>query len=99
MKRTMYGKAILFAGSLFVSMLLHAQEDLDYNSIANRYSNENAVITNNTEHLVIKVNKEGFSATSYVTEERLLISDLSLSQYNTQTVYHSYFNALDETTA
>lgn len=96
MKILKHRKTLLLAGSLLVCAALHAQEESDYDSIASKYSNENAVMTNNTEHLVIKVNKNDFSAVSYITEERLLISDLSPSLYNTQTVYHSYFNTLDE---
>jgi len=84
--------------ALFFFCHATAQGDLDYDSIAARYSNENAVMTKNTERLVIKYEKDGLSAVSYVTEERLLISDLSPSLYNTQTVYHSYFNTLDEIT-
>ncbi|MGN6569063.1 MAG: DUF3857 domain-containing transglutaminase family protein [Flavipsychrobacter sp.] len=73
-----------------------AQDDPDYDAIAQRYSSENAVITNNTEHLVIKYDNGDLSLVSYITEDRLLISDQAPNIYNTQTIYHSYFNTLDE---
>jgi transglutaminase-like putative cysteine protease len=70
-------------------------QDVETN-IAQQYSNENAVITNNTERLVIKADDDGLKAKSYVTEERQLISDVSPGMYNTQTIYHSYFSILDD---
>lgn len=90
---------LLTVSALFLFHNAKAQGDLDYDSIANRYANENAVETKNTERLVIKYEKEGLSIVSYVTEEHLLISDVSPSLYNTQTIYHSYFNTLDDINA
>jgi len=95
MKILKYKKTLLMLSGWLACAQAYAQ-DLDYDSIATKYSNESAVMTNNTEHLVIKFEKGEFTAESYITEEKLLINDLAPSLYNTQTVYHSYFNTLDE---
>ncbi|MBA3829169.1 MAG: transglutaminase domain-containing protein [Taibaiella sp.] len=88
-------KILLIICVLIISSVAGAQET-DYLAIADKYKNENAVITNNTEHLVIKYENGEFSAISYITEERLLISSMSPGMYNTQNIYHSYFNKLGD---
>jgi len=70
-----------------------------YDSIALRYSNENAVITNYTERLVIKFDAGKLVATSYVTEEKLLISDVAAGMYKHDYVYHGSFNKLTDVQA
>jgi len=65
-------------------------------AIAEKYKNEQAVITNYTEHLVIKYEDYKLVATTDVTKERMLISDLSPGLYNKLYIYHSAFNKLDD---
>ncbi len=68
-----------------------------YDSIANRYKNENAVITNYTEKLVITFEEGELVANSYVTKQKLLISDLAPGMYNRDYFYHSStFNKLTD---
>lgn len=77
------------------SVSLQAQEMA---AIASRYSTENAVMTNYSEHVVLQYEDGQLTAKSYVTEEMLLLNDLSPNIYNTQNVYHSYFSELEEVT-
>lgn len=90
----------LKAGKYFLPLVMllsgTAIAQTDYKSIAEKYSNENAIITNNTEHIVLKYEDDELTATSYVSEERMLVSSLAPTLYNTQTIYHSYFSKLDE---
>jgi transglutaminase-like putative cysteine protease len=90
-------KSALVLVSLFCSGSLYAES---YDSIASRYKNENAVITNYTERLVIKFDDGKLAATSYVTEEKLLISDLAPGLYKRDYIYHSsFFNKLTDVQA
>jgi hypothetical protein len=66
----------------------------EYKQVIDRYKTENAVILNITEHLVIKNVGGKLVATSEVSKERLLISERSPAMYNTEHIYHSYFNQL-----
>ncbi len=80
---------------LLVSLSCRVWAQEEYTEIAERYSNENAVIVNNYEHLIIKYEDGELTANSNVTEERLLITSLAPGIYNSQTIYHSYFSKLD----
>ena len=78
----------------FVQERAYAQED-NTATIA-KYKDENAVITSNTEHLIIRNEGGKLVATSEVVQERLLISDMSPGMYNSDYIFHSYFNKLEE---
>ncbi len=72
----------------------YAQEG--YEAILERYRTENAVITNNTEHLIIKNVGGALVAESSITHEKLLISEMSPGLYNKEYIFHSYFNKLEQ---
>ena len=88
--------AIIFIAAMQTACAIHATE---YDSIAAKYKNENAVIINYNRRLVIKNENGKLVATSYITKEKLLISDLSPGIYNTDYLYHSDFNKLINLTA
>jgi transglutaminase-like putative cysteine protease len=75
-----------------LSAAAQPQEILD---IAARYPGENAVILNKSEHLVLKYdNKNQLTATSEISQEILLLTDLASGIYNTSDIYHSSFHQL-----
>jgi transglutaminase-like putative cysteine protease len=80
--------AVLFSGSL------HAQEGIDV--VLQKYSNEQAVITNFEDRLEIKNEKGTLVARSYVSTEKLLIGALSPGIYNKEYIFHSYFSTLED---
>lgn len=96
MKAVTFKKQSLLMATLFVCISATAQDDNI--NLQEKYKNFNAVMTDNSEHLVIKYDSKAgeFDARSNVREERLMISDMSPGMYNTQTIYHSYFSKLDE---
>jgi hypothetical protein len=79
----------LFVASILFTLLTQAQ---DYDSIAAKYKGQHAVITNYTRRMVIKKEDSGLVANSYVTIEKLLISDRAANLYNHDYVSHSTFN-------
>ena len=81
-----------------IVLLCNTLRGQEYDSIANKYKNENAVITNYTERLVITFDEDNkLIAHSYVTLKKLLISDLSPGLYNTDYISHSStFNELTD---
>ena len=85
-------KSGLFSITMFAAIAAGAQED--NSALIEKYKNEQAIITQHTEHLVIKNDGARLSATSDVTNERLLISDLSPGLYNKMYIFHSSFNKL-----
>ena len=80
--------AVLFSSSL------HAQEGIDV--VLQKYSNEQAVITNFEDRLEIKNEKGTLVARSYVSTEKLLIGALSPGIYNKEYIFHSYFSTLED---
>ena len=86
----------LFMAAMLLTCSIHAQE---YDSIAAKYKNEDAVITNYTRHLVISNEDGKLVANSYYTIEKMFLSDLSRGIYNTDYLFHSDFNQLDDLTA
>ena len=77
-----------------VAISANAQEG--YETIIAKYKTENAVITNNTEHLTIKNDGGELVAVSDITHEKLLISEMSPGLYNKEYIFHSYFNKLQQ---
>jgi len=93
-KHTTQNKVPLF---VIVTMLLaYVSQAGEYDSIAVRYKNENAVVTNNTRRLEIKYEDGKLVAKSYFTKEKLLISDRSPAIDNVDYLYHSDFNELQD---
>ena len=88
-----YNHVLFILLSFIASFNAFAQEG--YDSIMNKYKNENAVITNITERLVIKNEDGKLVARSNISREKLLISEMSPGLYNSETIYHSYFNKLE----
>ncbi len=79
--------ALLFSGSAF------AQE---YDSLIARYKKEDAVVINYDEHLIITIEDGELVAKSYVTKEKLFISDLSRGIYNLDGLICSDFHDLTD---
>ncbi len=95
----LYKVVCLMGAGMFLSPALHAQlsaERLKNDSIAAKYKNENAVYTNYTQRLVIGQEEGSLVAHSYVTMEKLLISDLSPTINNRDDFSYSDFNALTD---
>src|SRR4051812_47770578 len=88
--------AYLTIAGMLLACTLHAVE---YDSIAVKYKNEHAVIINYYRHLVIAKEDGKLTATSYITKEKMLISDRSPALYNTDYLYHSDFNKLIDLSA
>ena len=83
----------IFMAALFVACSLQAQE---YDSLAAKYKNEDAVVTHYTRHLVISNEDGELVANSYYTREKLFISDLSRGVYNSDYLFHSDFHQLND---
>ncbi len=86
----------IFMAALFVACSLQAQE---YDSLAVKYKNEDAVVAHYTRHLVISNEGGELVANSYFTKEKLFITDLSRGVYNTDYFFHSDFHQLNDLTA
>ncbi|MFI5196841.1 MAG: transglutaminase domain-containing protein [Chitinophagales bacterium] len=90
----------LLTAIVFLCNSLQGQE---YDSIANKYKNENAVITNYTERLVITYEEDDLvpnnyvlAAKSYVTIQKLMISDLAPGIFNQEYIAHSSLHELSD---
>jgi len=86
--------AILLSVAICMAAASVAQDE--YSAITEKYKNEQAVITNYTEHLVIKYEDYKLIATTDVTYQRMMISDLAAGIYNKLAIYHSSFNKLED---
>ncbi len=84
----------LIAAAMLVLSHLSAQDRDKYDTIANRYKNEHAVYTNVTEQLVITEENGVLAANSYVTLEKLLLTDHALNTYNRDQFDYSDFHEL-----
>lgn len=71
--------------------IAQSQEILD---IAAQYPGENAVLKNNSEHLIFYFEEGKLVAKSEVKQEIVLLSDIALSIFNTSNIYHSSFHKL-----
>ena len=93
---TKHISAVGKAAYLGLTILLCAGklQAVEYDSIASKYKNEHAVVTNYTRRLVITKEGDKLVATSYCTREKMFISDRSPAMYNTDYLYHSDFNKL-----
>ena len=80
-------------GLLAITKQANAQQ---YDSLAVKYKNENAVVANYTHKIVIKMEHDKLVATSYVDKKKLLISDVAPGIYNVDYLYHSDFNELTD---
>jgi transglutaminase-like putative cysteine protease len=69
---------------------------VNYDSIAVRYKNENAVVADYTHKLVITLEDGKLVANSYVTKEKMMISDVAPGIYNTDYFYHGSFHELTD---
>ncbi len=87
--------SIVVAG-ITVPGTLHGQDRDKYDSIAAKYSTENAVYTNKSEQLVITIEDGELVANNYATMEKLFISDLSLTNYNRDYFFYGDYNALTD---
>jgi len=83
--------AFVLVAMMCGSMLAQGQ---NYDSIAIKYKDEHAVITNYTHRLVITFEDGKPVGKSYVTEERLLISDLAPEMY--RTAYYPHNSKFDD---
>ena len=88
--------AVLAAGTVQSQDRDHIYDRDKYDSIAAKYKNEHAVYTNITEQLVIKEVNGKLKANSYITLEKLFISNLSLNNENMDYFYYSDFHKLGE---
>lgn len=88
-----FRSAGVFAACVLASVLSQAQ---DYDDIIARYKNENAVITNYTRRMVIKAEDSGLVANSYVTVEKLLISDKAPGLFDHDYATHTSFNPVED---
>jgi hypothetical protein len=68
----------------------------DWEKIRQQYQSEIGVITNVKEQLVISQRNGKLEASSNISKEKVLISDQSPSILNTEYIFHSYFNKLEE---
>ena len=84
---------LLLAGSLRAQKTAEREKN---DSIAAKYKNENTVYTNYTEKLIITEEDGGLVANTYVTMEKLFISDLSLPKDNADLLWHDDFNILTD---
>src|SRR5436190_16417606 len=82
-----------FTAALLFPYFLQAQE---YDSIAVRYKNQHAVITNFSRRMVIREEEGKLVANSYITQEKMLISDLAPGIHNRDYISHSDFNRLGD---
>ena len=91
----------LCAAILLIPAALQAQtQERDwYDTIAVKYKTQHAVITNYTRRMVIKEEAGKLVANSYVVQEKLLISDLSMRLNNREYIYSSHFNQLEDLNA
>lgn len=91
-------KKWMFALAIICQNICVAQtkEVLD---IAAQYPGENAVLRSSTHHLVLKFEDKQLNATSTISQEILLLSDLAPGIYNSANVYHSSFHKLGEVEA
>lgn len=95
LNRTVY----LVAATMLLAYTAQAQLSLKrqkYDSIATRYKNEHAVYTDVSERLVISDEGGELAANSYVSEEKLFLSDLSLNTYNADYFYYGDFYPLTD---
>lgn len=91
MKRIYVALALAALVSIAYTPSVHAQ---DLAPIMARYSTENAVITNHTEHLELYFDGNELKARSRVERETLLLSDMAPTVYTNDYVYHGYFHKL-----
>ena len=82
---------LLLASSLWAQKTAEREK---YDSIAEKYKNENAVYTNYTEKLIITEEDGSLVANTYVTMDKLLISDLSPANDNRDYFWYSDFHPL-----
>jgi transglutaminase-like putative cysteine protease len=82
-----YGKSTYLLSAIL--LLCHTVFGEAYDSIAHRYKNEHAVITNYNERLVINFESGKLVAKSFVTMQKLMISDLAPGMHNRDYVFHS----------
>lgn len=68
----------------------------DVEDIINKYRNEQAVISSIKETLTITGKNGKLAASSSVFKEKVLIGNQSPGIYNTEYIYHSYFNKLED---
>lgn len=94
------GKKVLkmMSGAALAAVLLqyptaYAQEQV---TVPEKYRNDQALITNYSEHLIITNEHGVLTAHSKVTQERLLISDQAPGLYSKEYIFHSFFHRLDE---
>jgi hypothetical protein len=83
---------------LLLTVLLQAgaTQAQEYDSLIAKYKKEDAVIINYTEHLVITNDAGKLVATSYITKDKLFVTDLARGIYNTDYLFHSDFHALTD---
>jgi transglutaminase-like putative cysteine protease len=87
-------------GAAFLMMLLVSRPALtkaeNVDSLAKKYPGEMAIFTKFNEHLVIEFEDGKPVAHSDVEKEMLLLKDDATNYFNTGSVYHSYFNELED---
>ena len=85
---------LLLPALTLISLSATAQDD--YSALITKYKGEPAIVTNNSEHLVISYEGGKLAANSHVEQERLLLNDLAPGIYNSVYIYHSYFDQLGD---
>lgn len=84
----------LWGCALLLSAISAPAQDVE--EIMKKYKNEPAVISSVTEKLIITANDGKLFANSNVSKEKVLIGEQSPGIYNTEYIYHSYFNKLED---
>ena len=86
----------LFVLALAFSLPGYFASAQDVEEIINKYRNEQAVISSIKEKLTITGKNGKLFANSSVSKEKVLIGNQSPGIYNTEYIYHSYFNKLED---
>ena len=68
----------------------------DYEAMFQKHKNEQAIVTHNDEHLVIKAEGGELVAFSNVSKEKMMIGDLASGIYNSEFLFDSYFHKLQD---
>lgn len=84
--------ALILLSAFLLTGNVGAQDRAKYDAIAAKYKDEHAVYTHVTEQLVIELQDGELTAHSNVSMEKLFISELSLSMYNTDEFWYGDFH-------
>ncbi|MFA6059770.1 MAG: DUF3857 domain-containing protein [Taibaiella sp.] len=81
---------------LLLLMISKSSTGQNIDSLQQQYPGEMAVFTHFDEHLILDFEKGKLVARSEVEKELLLLTDNAAAYFNSSSVYHSYFNQLED---